>query len=273
LGGPEIALKDGEDLRVAVFEWLRQPDNPFFARSFVNRIWGHYFGLGIVEPVDDLSLANPPSNDKLLDALARDFVEHKFDIRHMERVILNSRTYQLSSTTNETNRLDKNNYSHSYVRPMMAEVVVDVLNAALGTTENFGTEAPPNSRAIEVGSSRMVGNSSVGYAFRIFGRSPRTAACDCERAMEPALPQKLFLMTDQSLLGKMRSGRVQEIIRSKMADEEAFEELVLATLSRYPTEEDRNLFREYLSSGKDRTQALTDVAWALINTREFILNH
>src|SRR5207237_4278903 len=109
LGGPVIALEKSKDPRIALYDWLHAPDNPFFARSFVNRVWGHYFGVGLVNPVDDFSQANPPSNPKLLDALARDFVDKKFDIRHIERIILNSRTYQLSSKTNATNRLDRNN--------------------------------------------------------------------------------------------------------------------------------------------------------------------
>src|SRR5262249_3099441 len=143
LGGPEIKGKPGEDPRVALFDWMRLPDNPFFARSFVNRVWGHYLGVGLVDPVDNFSLANPPSNPKLLDALAKDFVEHRYDIRHLERAILNSCVYQLSSETNAANRLDRRNYAHGYVRPMMAEVVVDVLDAALGVKEKFGPEAPP----------------------------------------------------------------------------------------------------------------------------------
>ena len=169
LGGPVIPLETGKDARVALFEWMRSPDNPYFARSFVNRVWGHYFGVGLVDPVDNFSLANPPSNDRLLDALAKDFVEHRYDIRRLERTILNSRIYQLSSTMNETNKLDRNNYSHSFLRPMMAEVVVDVLDSALGVPEDFGTDAPPGSRAIEVGSSR-VHNANLAYAFRTFGR-------------------------------------------------------------------------------------------------------
>ena len=124
--------------RNALFEWMHAPDNPFFARSFVNRVWGHYFGIGIVHPVDDFSLANPPTNDKLLDALARDFIASKYNIRALERKILLSRTYQLTSVPNETNRSDHTNYSHSNIRPMMAEVMVDVLNTALGATEKCG---------------------------------------------------------------------------------------------------------------------------------------
>lgn len=272
LGGPEIKMESGKDARAELMTWLRSPENPFFARSFVNRIWGHYFGIGIVDPVDNFSLANPPSNDKLLNALGKDFVAHKFDIRHMERTILNSRTYQLSSVPNETNKLDKNNYSHSYLRPMMAEVVVDVLNSALGVTESFGADAPPNSRAIEVGSS-VVQNQTLSYAFRIFGRPPRSSACDCERAMEPALPQKLFLMTDQNLLSKLQRSRVGELVRSQKSDDEILDELFLATLSRLPREEDKQLFKEYRVAKKDRQAVFIDTIWALINTREFILNH
>ena len=271
LGGPEIKLEAGKDPRVELMNWLRAPDNPFFARSFVNRIWGHYFGQGIVDPVDNFSLGNPPSNDKLLDALAKDFIEHQFDIRHVERTILNSRTYQLSADANETNKFDKNNFSHSYVRPLLAEVVVDVLNSALGVQETWGNDAPPNARAIEVGSSQIQ-NPALAYAFRIFGRSPRAMACDCERAMDPALPQKLFLMTDVGLLNKIRTSRLQALIKSDLSDEQVLDELFLATLTRYPTENDKKVFAEH-RAGKDRATALTDTLWALINTREFILQH
>ncbi len=274
-GGPEVHVKPGEDPRVQVFDWLRAPDNPWFARAFVNRVWGHYFGVGIVDPVDNFSLANPPSNPQLLDALARDFVAHKYDIRALERTILLSRTYQLASDTNATNKLDKNNYSHAYLRPMMAEVVVDVLDDALGTAEDFGKDvARPGARAIEVGSSH-VANGNVNYAFRIFGRPPRTTACDCERAMEPALPQKLYFMVDQGVLSKIRApkGRLQQLLDAKKSNEEIEEELFLATLSRGPNEHEKALVAERLKQARNRAEGFTDVLWALINTREFVLNH
>ncbi len=172
LGGPEIPVENGQDAREALCDWLTTPDNPYFARSFVNRVWGHYLGVGIVDPVDDFALGNPASNDKLLDTLAREFVEHGFDIRHLERVILNSRTYQLSSDVNATNQFDTRNYSHALVRPLMAEAVVDVLNDALGVSDDYRRVARPNSRAIEIGASR-VNNGDLSYVFRIFGRPPR----------------------------------------------------------------------------------------------------
>src|SRR5262249_24575705 len=183
------------DPRAALFDWLVRPDNPFFARSLVNRVWAHYFGIGLVEPVDNFSVANPPSNDRLLDALAREFVASGYDLRRLELLILTSRTYQLSSRPNATNARDRTNFSHALARPLLAEVVVDVLNDALGTAEDLGPDVPPRSRAIEVASNR-VRAAHLARVFRIFGRPVRTATCDCERPAAPAVPQTLFLMAD-----------------------------------------------------------------------------
>jgi hypothetical protein len=275
LGGPEIPAKAGEDGRIKLAAWVTSPDNPFFARSFVNRVWAHYFGVGLVNPVDDFSLANPPTNSRLLDALAKEFVASGYDIRKLERTVLMSRTYQLSYVPNETNKFDKNNFSHAYVRPLMAEQVVDVLNSALGVDEKFtGQEAAPDgTKMVEIGSSRLNGN--VAYALRIFGRPPRTTACDCERAMEPALPQTLFRMTDTAVVGKFTdaNGRVQKLARTKMTDSELVEEAFLATLSRFPTQKQKADGLEHLKGAKNRTEGVTDLVWALVNTREFILNH
>jgi hypothetical protein len=277
LGGPVIPVVPGKDAREALWQWMRSADNPGFARSFVNRIWGHYFGVGLVHPVDDFSIANPPSNDTLLDALAKEFIESGYDIRRLERRILTSRVYQLSSKTNATNKLDKTNFARSYVRPMMAEVVVDAINTALGAQETFGPEIRPGSRAIEIGASQLNQGQAqaLNYAFRIFGRSTRTSACDCDRALDPALPQKLYLMTDQAILQKIRApqGRLAELLKGNRSDDEVLDELFLATLSRYPREADRQLYREARGRAANRAAAFTDVLWALINTREFILQH
>jgi hypothetical protein len=274
LGGPEIRFENGKDPRQTLFEWMAAADNPFFARSFVNRVWGHYFGTGIVHPVDDFSLANPPSNAKLLDALAKDFIDSKYDIRALERKVLLSRTYQLTVVPNETNRLDHTNYSHANIRPMMAEVMVDVLNAALGVTEKFGAEMPDGSRAIEVGASRLQ-NASVNYAFRIFGRPPRTTACDCERAMEPGLSQKLYLMADPAIQQKLQDprGRIRKLLAAEKDDNKVLDELFLATVSRLPTPKERASFAEHQARSKDRQSAFFDTMWALINTHEFVFNH
>ncbi len=272
--GPEFDVRSGKDVRVELFEWLRSPGNPFFAKSFVNRVWAHYFGIGLVDPVDDFSLANAPTNARLLEALAKDFVDSKYDIRALEKRILLSRTYQQSAAPNETNKFDKNNYARSYVRSMMAEVVVDVLNSALGIDEAYGNDVPKNKRVIEIGSSRFA-NPNVAYALRIFGRPPRTTACDCERTMEPALPQTLYRMTDATTLGKLRNNnsRLFQLMKTKKTDTEILDELFLATMTRLPNEDEKQAFTEHRKDVSDRTSAFVDVLWALINTREFVLNH
>jgi hypothetical protein len=277
LGGPELKATPTTDVRESLWQWMREKDNPFFARSFVNRVWAHYFGIGLVHPVDDFSLANPPSNPKLLDALAKHFVDSGYNIRELERTILLSRTYQLSSTPNATNKLDKNNYARSYVRPMMAEVVVDVLNDALGTKERWGNgEGFDGARATEVGASRST-NQNVNYVFRVFGRPPRTSACDCERAMDPALPQKLFLLADANLVQKLRAptNRLGTLLKQHKDDAVVLEELFLGILSRYPTEQDKAVFEKHKASKPkaNRNEIFADTLWALINTSEFIFNH
>lgn len=269
LGGPEFDFNG--DCREDLYRWLVQPDNPYFARIFVNRLWAHYFGVGLVEPVDNFSAANPPSNEKLLTLLAEDFITHGFDIRHMERTILAARVYHLSSRPNDTNQYDKNNFSRSYVRRMMAEVMVDVLNDALGTRENFGPDVPVGTRAVEVAPSRLQ-NANINYVFRVFGRPPRTTTCDCERSGEPALPQTLYLMTDQTLLNKINNGRLRQLVASKKSDAEILDDLCLATLTRFPTDDERTLFLQSVAS-RGRQKGFADLVWALINAREFVLNH
>lgn len=270
LGGPEIARQG--DARVRLCDWLTAPDNPYFARAFVNRVWAHYFGVGLVMPVDGFSAANPPSNEPLLDALAKEFVEHHFDIRHLEKMILRSRTYQLSSRPNATNAGDRGNYARSYPRRLMAEVVVDALDAALGASEDFGPGLPPRCRAIEIAPNR-VRNDYLATIFRIFGRPARTTTCDCERSAEPAVPQTLFLMSDPVLLKKLSSGRLPKLLSEEKTDGDAIEELFLATLSRFPDEGERKAAIKHVTGKKDRSRAFSGVLWALINTREFILNH
>jgi hypothetical protein len=270
LGGP--ALTSSGDPREQMFRWLTRPENPFFARSFVNRVWAHYLGRGLVEPVDNFSAANPPSNERLLNALARDFASHGYDLRRLERLILRSRVYQLSSRPNASNRGDKTHYSHALARPLLAEVVVDVLSGALGVPEDLGPDAPPGSRAIDVAPNR-VRTPHLERIFRIFGRPPRTAACDCERPREPAIGQTLFLKTDSVLLERLKSGRLGKLLAAGRRDADIVEELFLATLSRFPDEDERRDALEHVRAEADRPAAFRDIVWALINTREFILNH
>ena len=269
LGGPELT---GTDPREALTDWVTRPDNPFFARAFVNRVWAHYFGTGLIEPVDDLAASNPASNEPLLTALAADFAKSGFDVRRLERTILVSRTYQLSSTPNDTNRRDRGNFARSYPRPLMAEAVLDVLNDALGTKEDFGADAPAGERAVEVATNRV----RAGHAarvFSVFGRPARTSTCDCERPSGPALPQTLFLMSDPVVLKKITGGRLSKLLAAKTSDARIVDELFLATLSRLPDAGEKTTALERVSAASDREAGLVDVLWALVNTREFILNH
>lgn len=270
LGGPE--LPDDGDPRKCLFDWLVAPDNPYFARSFVNRVWAVYFGAGLVEPVDGFSVTNPPSNPRLLDALAADFVAHGYDIRRLERNVLNSRAYQRSSQPAAGNVDDRGNFARSVPRPLMAEVLVDALNAALGVPGDFGPDAPRGSRAIEIATNK-VASPDLARAFRVFGRPERAAICDCERPKSPALPQTLFLMTDEALLARLRAGRVGALAGSDRCDGEAVEELFLAALSRPPSVDEARSALDHVRTTPDRASGLADVLWALINTREFVLNH
>jgi hypothetical protein len=283
LGGPELEMKG--DAREGLFRWLMQSDNRFLARSFVNRVWEHYFGMGIVDPVDDFSVANPPSNEKLLDALANDFVDHNYDVRHIERTILRSQTYQLSSHPHETNRYDRRNFARSYPRRMLAEVFVDVVNSALDSHDRFERDAAEGSQAIEIAASR-VHDGHLRYVFRIFGRPSRAAVCDCERSSDASLPQTLYLMTDDQITRKIQEGRLRQLLvqndrLSKLSNEESanevlseiIEELFLATFTRFPDSAERETAMAYVRSSNDPPQALADVVWALMNSREFILNH
>jgi hypothetical protein len=270
LGGP--ALTGSGDLREGLLHWLTGPANPFFARSFVNRVWAHYLGRGLVEPVDSFSAANPPSNAPLLDALAQDFVEHGYDIHRLERLILNSRVYQLTSRPNETNRGDRTHYSHALARPLLAEVVVDVLSCALGVPEDLGADAPPGSRAIEVAPNRVKA-PHLARIFRVFGRPARTSTCDCERPRQPAIGQTLFLMTDTALLKRMQTGRLGRLLAANRTNAQIVEELFLATLSRPPDDAERQAAVDQVCAAPNALSGFTDVLWALINTREFILNH
>ena len=271
LGGPEFP-REG-DPREALFAWLARPDNPYFARTLVNRVWAAYFGAGLVDPVDGFSVANPPSNPSLLDALADDFARSGYDVRRLERRVLRSRAYQRSSSPASGNLDDRGgNFARSAPRTLPAEVLVDALNAALGVPGDFGDDAPKGARAIEVATNR-VASPDLARVLRIFGRPERTSTCDCQRPREPAVPQTLFLMSDPGLLDKLARGRLANLLGSGRCDGEVVDELFLATLSRFPGPGELGHALDHFQRKPDRKAAATDLLWALINTREFVLNH
>jgi hypothetical protein len=282
LGSKEaVTVPADRDPRELVVAWLKRADNPYFAKAIVNRVWAHYFGRGIIDPPDQLSPLNPPSHPELLDELCADFVKHGYDLKHLHRVILNSRTYQQSAKTNATSRNDTANYASFYLRRLPAEVLVDALNQATGGSETYPPELylPPDARAMEVAGSTggERARASLHYAFQVFGRPARNpdAPCDCERDTKPTIVQTLFLANHPAVQQKIADpkGRVAQIIKDVPGDEKRVEELFLWALGRPPVEEERQACLKYLKESPTPERGLQDVLWGLLNTREFLLNH
>lgn len=281
LGAREnVKMVDDQDPRELLMTWLRRPDNPFFAKAIVNRVWAHYFGRGIVEPADDLSPLNPPTHPELLQELADAFVKHKYDLKWLHRTILNSAAYQRSSRTKPTNQFDTRNFAAFYPRRMPAEVLVDALGQATGVPDVIKSGTLSIARAIEVPgtiSDRMVNNPSVELAFTIFGRPTRNAEalCDCDRESRPALVQTLYLANHPDLLKKISSpkGRLTEILKTHTDDAKRIEEIFLWTLSRLPTAAERHICLDHVRKSPSLQRGYEGLFWSLLNTREFILNH
>ena len=244
-----------EDLRQQFFDWLVRPDNAYFARNFANRAWSVYFGVGIVEPVDDFSISNPPSHPRLLDELARSFRDSNFDIRKLEKTILMSGAYQRTSTPNETNHADRRNFARQYVRPLRAEVALDCINKALGTAEEFGNDAPPNALAIEIGTNQVSGKA--GRALTILGRGRRQSVCDCDRRKDNDLRQFVFLINDKSVFEKIESGEISKLLM--MNDPTLLNELYLRILGRTPGQDEMKIGLKHLGGADERETAFDDL--------------
>ena len=322
LGGEEVLLANYDDPRQPLMDWMRSPDNPYFAKAWVNRVWAHYFGVGIIDPADDLNLANPPSNAALLDYLTRGFVESGYDMKWLHRTITTSDAYQRSRRTNETNASDRRNFSHALFRRLPAEVAMDAIGmATAGSIELDRLQGDVRSRYI--GLKTAQGGSGRGqreYSLGIFGRPDRITTCDCERSNDPTLLQSLFLYNDGEIQKLINAGgwitdleRVEryrdlpqqisktharleqfekdgdekraaatraelvklEAVRSvDISDHEALiEELYLRTVSRIPSDEERDAARAHLSSAKSVSSGMRQLLWVMLNTKEFVLNH
>jgi hypothetical protein len=257
------------DHRAELAAWLTRPDNPWFARNLANRVWAHFLGRGLVEPVDDVRATNPPSNPELLDALARRLVEDKYDLRALIRVITASRTYQLSSKPNATNSLDEQNYSRARFKRIGAEVLLDMVSQTTGVPEHF-SGMPPETRAIQLWDSK-----TPHYFLKVFGRPERISACECERNHEPSVAQVLHLMNAPEVQARLShaGGYVAKLVERGTSDAIVVEELYLNFYSRLPDETERKTTLAYLRQARDRRQAVEDLAWSLLNSLEFVFNH
>jgi hypothetical protein len=272
------AIEAGSDPREQVVAWLRRPDNPFFAKAIVNRVWAHYFGRGIINPPDDLSSFNPPTHPELLDELCRRFIASGYDLKWLHRQILSGRTYQQSSQATVENAADRANYAYFYPRRLPAEVLIDALNQTTGTTENLDMQYfhwPKGMRTVEI--PYVPQNKFVAYMLEQFGRPARNSSsqCDCARQADASLLQVLSLANHPRVWQKIAdpAGRVSEIVKRTADPRGRIEELYLSTLSRLPDKAELLACQDYLQAAPSLEQGLQSVLWSLLNTKEFILQH
>ena len=269
LGAPSPDLSEDYDRRKKLADWMVSKENPWFARMIVNRLWAHYFGRGLVEPIDDLRATNPATNEPLMNALASHLTEHDYDIRQLTFTMLSSRTYQLSARTLPENESDSQNYSHAAWRPLPAEVLLDANCQATGVAEQFNGW-PEGYRAIQVWDNRM-----PSYFFKVFGRPQRVSVCECERGNEPSISQALHLMNSPESVRRIRhrDGVCAQLAASNDEPQKIIERLYLRTLSRFPAPRETQLMLQAFEQSRTRRQAVEDIMWALLNTREFVFNH
>ncbi len=264
-----LPLDDARDPRVALADWLTKKDNPFFARNIVNRYWGYLFGRGLVDPIDDLRATNPSAHPELFDALVKDFTDHNYDVKHLIRTICNSRVYQLACELNPSRDPDGVFFTHRQPRRLQAEVLLDAINQATLTSENFD-KLPVGTRAIALPDPTV-----VSAFLEIFGRPKRTSTCECERGSRPDLGQTLHLANSEALHKKViaEQGRVAKLIAAKKPLAAMIEELYLATLSRMPTETEKSSVIKKIDEAPSPREGLEDLLWALLNSAEFGFQH
>lgn len=284
LDAAPIAMDDEGDRREFLADWLTSPDNDHFSRSIVNKVWANFFGVGLVDPVDDLRASNPASNEPLLAELSRDFVANEFDLKSLMRTILRSETYQRSSDVLYENQEDDRFYSRQYPRRLIAEVLHDAIAGITGVPTDFTEIAlrdgstqktefyPKGTRALELFDSAV--NS---YFLKTFGRNEREIPCECERSNQPSLVQVLHVSNGQTVNDKLgaKDNAVDGLLSRDLTDEERIEEAYLLCLSRPPTAEERDgflaIFRD--TPEAERRPAMEDLFWALMSSREFLFQH
>lgn len=262
-------VKPTDDPRATLAAWVTDPKNEAFSGAMVNRLWKHFFAVGLVEPVDDIRATNPPSNPALWASLNKEFVEKKYDLKHLIRTILLSRAYQLTAATRPGNEADARFYSHYYARRLPAEVLLDAIGQATGIAEEF-PGYPAGVRALQVPDSGV--NS---YFLTLFGRSARVTACACERMGDVTMPQLLHLQNGDRLGAKLTNpaGVLPKLLKEQKDDGKLTDELFLRTMSRLPTREERTAVTKALAGGDPRDEVFRDLFWALLNAKDFAFNH
>jgi hypothetical protein len=267
LGGPAPEVK-GKDRRTVLVQWLASPENPYFATSVANRVWAHFFGLGIVEPVDDIRVSNPASNPELFQALGAKLTSYNYDFKQLVRDICNSQTYQRSSQANASNEGDAKNFSHSRIRRIPAESLLDCLSQVTEIQEKF-QGLPLGARAVQVADGQ-----TSNYFMTSFGRSPRQTVCAAEATTEPTLSQALHLINGDTLTRKLaESKRLQKMLDAGQKPPQVVETIYMTCLSRKPTPEETQKLEAVLAAEPNPRNAVDDILWAVLNSREFAFNH
>lgn len=268
LGGAQPDIPKGGDRRQVLAAWLTSGENPYFARNLANFIWAHFLGRGIIDPIDDVRVSNPPSNPELLDRLASQLVTYRFDFRKLIRDICTSRTYQLSSQPNATNAGDELNFSRGSIRRIRAEILLDAIGAVTGSSEKI-RGLPSGGRAVEIADGR-----TSTYFLTTFGRATRETPCSCEVKMEPNLSQALHLLNGDTVNAKITGGGlVRKMLQEGRTRDEVMDELYLRTLARHPTAAERERLAGFFVEGKKESSVLNDLFWSLLNAKEFVFNH
>ena len=267
LGGtePESA---GKDRRALLAEWITSNDNPFFAKSVANRIWAHFTGVGVVDPVDDFRASNPASNPELLNTLGAKLIEYKYDTKQLVRDICNSQTYQRSTSPLPDNEQDLRNYSHATVRRIPAENLLDCISQVTETKEKF-RGLPLGARAVQIADG-----ATSNYFLTTFGRSARTTVCAEEATTDPSLSQALHLINGGTISGKINQGGMLAAWKQEgLTPEAIIDRIYVRCLSRKVTEPERARLMQLISESANPDQGMHDVFWAILNSREFIFNH
>jgi hypothetical protein len=268
LGGDKPADVAGKDRRVVMAKWLASPENPYFATNLANMVWAHFFGQGIIHEADDVRISNPPSNGPLLTELGKKFTDYKYDFKKLVRDICNSATYQRATQANESNASDTRNFAHGGIRRIRAETMYDCLSQVTETKTKF-PGLPNGARAVQIADG-----SISTYFLSTFGRATRETVCSCEVKLEPTLSQSLHLLNGDTTGSKIAGGGlIAKRIAEKKTPNEIIEELYIRTVSRKPSPAETAKLTELIAPIPNKQQALEDVFWSLLNTREFMFNH
>jgi hypothetical protein len=274
--GTKADMPPGQDPREVFANWLIAPKNPWFARNIVNRVWSWLLGRGIIHESDDIRPDNPASNPELLDYLEHELVAAHYDLKHIYHLILNSKTYQLSSIPESDNPLGDANFSHYPPRRLEAEVLIDAICQVTGTTEKYSSPIPePFTFIPEDQRSIELADGSISSSFlETFGRPARDTGLESERNNRPTADQQLHLLNSSHIRRKIEQGpKIRELLQSKNKPREIIEEIYLTILSRLPTDEELKIIKDYSKPGQEGRRPMMDMVWALMNSAEFLYRH